>query len=167
MSGFKFFAIGAISNGGKGHLLTRVQKVNVPWQASFKTAGALKTFTGIGSDAGKANNPGSSSMAILTLGVIRYTLVQVLKFMILYNAYGTVSISTYREGYLQDSATYEKFYFQPQNFEIQFKDMLKYLEKVGLNYIGPLSEMVKTLSDWDLGSRHVGGRYYVSFDFRW
>ena len=166
--GYDFFASGVMITSNGPISFPNVNQSNRIWGDEWDLDTMTKLMLKM-----RGLPTGTSITGGLTIGLLRGYAIstfkrlmgQTLQMMAINNSHGTISIYTRDANLIMpDRVGFRRFRFRG-DVEPEFRRMLRYMDEVELNYMGPLMDMLNTLSRWNPGAH--SGNYLLSFDFRW
>jgi len=167
--GYDIFATGVIrQHNGTPYRYSNYDKKDRMWGDEWE----MNKLLDLGLSVNGVNTGGSMTggltidlMKGLALSTFKRLIGQSLQILAI-DCQGELSIYTRDNNVIwADEAHFAKFHFSPRTVASEYRRMLKFMEKAGLNKMGPLIDMNYALSEWS--SKGKRGNYLFNFSYEW
>ncbi len=169
MGRYSVHAVGVVDRPGKnGQRLKNYSKANRMWGDEWEMNKLLDlglSMSGVNTGGSLTGGLTVNLMKAMAESTFKRLIGQCLQIMLIK---GDVQLSIYTrdENTLwADTTSFKTFRFNRNNVNSEFRKMIKHIDKIGLNYMGPLMDMLYALSDWS--SQAKQGKSLLSFSYRW
>jgi len=169
MSRYNLFAVGVVDRPGKnGQRLENQQMSQRMWGDEWEMNKLLDlglSMAGVNTGGSITGGETVNQYKKLAEMTFKRLISEQLQIMLIR---GDVHLSIYTRNtnaLWADDVTFKTFKYTRNNVNTEFRAMMKQVEKAGLNYLGPLMDMIKVLSNWS--SQMKQGKALLRLDYSW